>query len=509
MSLGLIGGPLGCAGVAMLLAGRSSRVRIAGLVLIGAASSILGAGVAPTSHATEISLGVTAGLILAGAPLGLLLRHRPWLLAFAVLPSVPARLPLDLGGTHSQLELPLYLLAAAAGFQIVFETRAGDRRFRELGPIAYPLAAFVLWTGVSILWSNDVRAGAFELLAYFLPFSVIGVAIARLNWSRRAINLLLVELIGLAVLFAGVGVYQYATRELFWNPKVRIGNAYLPFFRVNSVFWDPSIYGRFLMIAIVAALVVVVRGPSRRIAVLAAAALAAIWVGLLLSYSQSSFAGLIVAVVLLMMVVWRRAALLGASFVVLVLFSTGVANPNIQNAFVKRSGAALNRATSDRAGLIYNGIRVAVRHPIVGVGLGAFRHNYASLTHLKGKEPKKAASHDTPVTIVAENGIIGLALYAWVLIAAFLALARTAGDSHARRVVLAVGLSLAAIGVHSLFYDHFFEDPTTWCLLGFAGLASATGGSLRRPAEPGRGGAANAERHPRPRLGRLGTGQPG
>ena len=170
------------------------------------------------------------------------------------------------------------------------------------------------------------------------------------------------------------------------------------------------------------------------------------------------------------------------------LVSTGIANPNIQNAFVKRSGAALNRATSDRAGLVYNGVRIAVHNPVVGVGVGAFRHHYAALTGLKGKEPKKAASHDTPVTIAAENGVVGLALFAWVLAAAFGMLARTRGDPFMRRVVLAVGLGLLAIAVHSLFYNHFFEDPTTWSLLGLAGLASMR----RQPC--GRSHAAAAPR---------------
>jgi O-antigen ligase len=327
---------------------------------------------------------------------------------------------------------------------------------------------------VSILWSNDVRAGSFELLAYFLPFGVIAVGVARAPWSRRALTWLGLELVGLALVFAAVGVYQYATRNLFWNPKVIVGNAYLPFYRVNSVFWDPSIYGRFLMVAIVVALVVVVRGESKRLVLGAAGALAAIWVGLLLSYSQSSFAGLIVAVVALLALVWRRAALLATAFVALVLLSTGIANPNVQNAFLKRSGAALDRATSDRAGLVYNGVRIAVENPLAGVGVGAFRRHYAELTGLRGKEPKKAASHDTPVTVAAENGLVGLGLFAWVLVAAFGLLARTKGGSFMRRSVLAIALALVAITVHSLFYDHFFEDPTTWCLLGLAGLAYGT-----------------------------------
>ena len=172
----------------------------------------------------------------------------------------------------------------------------------------------------------------------------------------------------------------------------------------------------------------------------------------------------------------------------LVLVSTGVANPNIQNAFVKRSSTALNRATSDRAGLIYNGLRVAVRHPAVGVGVGGFRRHYAGLTHLKGKEPKKAASHDTPVTVVAESGLVGLGLFVWALVAAFATLARTRGDPFTQRVVLAVTLALTAITVHSLFYDHFFEDTTTWALLGLAGLAFSA--ARAEPAAPGQSGGA-------------------
>ena len=59
-------------------------------------------------------------------------------------------------------------------------------------------------------------------------------------------------------------------------------------------------------------------------------------------------------------------------------------------------------------------------------------------------------------------------------VATGLTLIRSRGDAFARRVVLAVGLGLLAVALHSLFYDHFFEDPTTWGLLGLAGLAYAT-----------------------------------
>ena len=84
-----------------------------------------------------------------------------------------------------------------------------------------------------------------------------------------------------------------------------VGNAYAPFYRVNSVFWDPSIYGRFLVVAILACLVLVLRGAARWVALGAAAAIVGIWIGLVVSFSQSSFFALIVGVFLLAAFAWR------------------------------------------------------------------------------------------------------------------------------------------------------------------------------------------------------------
>jgi O-antigen ligase len=116
---------------------------------------------------------------------------------------------------------------------------------------------------------------------------------------------------------------------------------------------------------------------------------------------------------------------------------------------------------------VANGIRIAKAHPVRGVGVGGFKRAYADRVHLKGKDPKKAASHDTPVTVAAETGIPGLALFGWLLVALFRQAFRRGG-----RVGLVAGLGLAAIFCHSLFYNAFFEDPLTWMLIGLIALAS-------------------------------------
>src|SRR6202007_2015183 len=102
--------------------------------------------------------------------------------------------------------------------------------------------------------------------------------------KRLGMWALYIELTVMALVFAGVGFYQYETRNVFENPKVIYSNAYAAFFRVNSVFWDPSVYGRFLVVAIVPSVVLVVRGRSSRIAVVATAAIVVTWFGLLISF---------------------------------------------------------------------------------------------------------------------------------------------------------------------------------------------------------------------------------
>jgi len=112
-----------------------------------------------------------------------------------------------------------------------------------------------------------------------------------------------------------------------------------------------------------------------------------------------------------------------------------------------------------------------VTHPIGGVGVGGFKRAYADRTGLPGKRPKKAASHTTPVTVAAEEGLPGLVLFGWVCIAALLAALRGLGRGFTSRVSFAVGLTLVAIIVHSFFYNALFEDPMTWAMLGLVGLA--------------------------------------
>ncbi len=378
-----------------------------------------------------------------------------------------------MGDEEANLLLPLYGVVGAYALALAWQLLRGDARSRELGPIAWPLAAVVAWTGLALLWTDDLREGAIFLAAFMLPFCLLAVGIARLPFSRRALLGLYGALLATALAYAGVGLYQWATREVFWNPKLRVDNAYAPFFRVNSVFWDPSIYGRYLVVAILATLALVLLGVRERVLAAGIGAIAAIWVGLLFSFSQSSFAALIAGTLAAAAVIWRWRAAAALAVLAVVLVSAGFATPQVRHELLDQSRAGLNSVTSDRAGLVGNGLRIAVDHPLVGVGTGSFKRAYAERTGLKGEEPKKAASHSTPVTVIAETGVPGLVLLGMLGYVALASAFRARGRAPAGRAALVAALTLGAIAVHSLFYNALFEDPTMWVLLGLIALAGA------------------------------------
>jgi O-antigen ligase len=471
-----LAGAIAALGVAALIASRPRTVRLLGLGAWALGAGALALYLAPSGHNGALAAAAAAGLVVCAA-LAFAFRRWPWALAGLSLACVPARIPVHVGGTEANLLVPLYAVVAAAALALAWELLRNEDRSHELGPLTRPLAAFVAWTGVSLLWTGDIRQGAVAVLFFYLPFALLALALARLPWNPRLAAWLGGELVAMALVFAAIGIYQWATRDIFWNPKVIVGNAYAPFFRVNSVFYDPSVYGRFLVVAITACLVVVLYGRSERAGVAAAVASVGIWVGLLFSFSQSSFAALVAAALLLAVIVWRGRAALAVALVVLVFAGASLAAPRVRSSIVRHSHSGLNHATSGRWKLVTNGIGLAADHPVAGVGIGDFKRAYAKRVGLRGREPASAASHDTPVTVAAELGLPGLALFVWLVAATLLLTVRRVVTSFGGRVALACGAAFTAIAVHSLFYNAFFEDPTTWGLLGLAALAARARGA--------------------------------
>lgn len=480
-----LGAILGAVGAVLVLVARKrAELALGFAVLVAAEIALIGSFavgdrlLAPGA----IALGLV-GLAVLAAGATVFVRH-PAFVTPAILAAAPFRLPLDFGREHrffvavaepGQLGrlLLLYAVLGAAVLALLWRMLRNGPLPSLPRQVGWPAGAFIAFASLSLLWTVDLRAGE-NLLAYFLlPFAVLVAVVARApapTWLPKAMAWIAV---GLGAVFALVGLVQEATGKLFfYAPNLEISNTYGTYFRVTSLFRDPSLYGRHLVLAIAVVLVAV---WLRRINVwFALAAIVLLWFGLFFSYSQSSFVALFTVVLAVTAFSGDRRiriAVAGTAAAVVIAGAALVA--------IAAKDASAQRASSDRTRRVEVTFDVFKHRPIAGVGIGG-QPRASQRQATRKAQVTKYVSHTTPLTIAAELGIAGLLLYGLVLAGAVWLVDRV----RRRDVALGLGLGavLLALFVHSLFYSGFFEDPITWLALavGASFLASGRTATLAR-----------------------------
>jgi len=461
-------GALGAVGV---LITRGGIFPLIGLVLLGVATAGIGWSLVGDDDVrllfedpqgvALVSVGAVAAIVLA-VPLA----RYPEIVPVALLAVAPFRVPVQVGDQEAFLLLPLYLVIAAAVLALAYRILRGERPAPPPFLLALPLATFVTLASTSFLWTWDERSGGITLAFFVFPF-VAGLAtVARSPiavWLPRA---LLFTLVALGTLFAAIGIWQAHTRTLFFGRDVAVANAYTSFFRVTSLFKDPSLYGRYLVVPMAVLLVAILVRRGRTLDwVVATVFVAFLFLGLFYSYSQSSFVALFVVTFAVAVVGadGRTRIVLLVCALVATLAAAGVAGASI-------GGRSAKDVTSGRSRLVEVTVDAFKERPIAGVGIGG---QPRASSDIAGKgSPSRNASHTTPLTILAELGVIGFGVYAWLLAATGWALYLVARGDRAFGVGLAA--VLLVLFVHSLLYAGFFEDPLTWGVFGLAAAALAS-----------------------------------
>jgi O-antigen ligase len=407
------------------------------------------------------------GVLVAAAvvgPLAVLFSRRRAFLPLAALAALPFRVPVEAGGDTANLLVPLYLVIAAGALAWAVPRARDGEAFdppRENGAMEWLLAGAMLLYALQAAYSTSVDKALEQTVFFYVPFALLFSVLRDIEWSPKRMRAGFGVLIGLALIFAGIGFVEYATRSLLLNPKVIASNELEEYFRVNSLFFDPNIYGRFLSLVMLGLATVLLWERRTRDVRIAAVLLAVLWGGLVLTLSQSSFAGLLAGLFVLAALRFpvRRvaAALLAVVIVglVVVLAFPSALRLDLGNA------ESLDDATSGRYELIRGGIDLARDRPLTGWGSGAFAKAYLE-EGFGLRRDAVSASHTIPLTVTAEQGIIGLALYIALLAAALARLLSGARGDPYRAFVVA---GFVAVVVHTWMYAAFLEDPVTWALL--------------------------------------------
>lgn len=420
---------------------------------------------------------IVALLALAVVVIGVLAyAFRRWeiLMPLAIVFAIPFRVPLEAGGDTANLLVPLYLVIAAAVLATLLRDWSDPPPGHAPRPLAWLLAAAVVLYALQALYSDDFSKGLQNVCFFFVPFTVAYRLLREVVWDRRLLKWALIVIGVEASAFVLVGSVEYLTRSLFWNDQIIRSNEFHTYFRLNSVFWDPNVYGRYLALVTTIATAAMLWARTRQAFWLLTGLIAVLWIGLVPTFSQSSFLALLAGLAVLAAIRWSprwtlaavAVGLVGAVLVVLFVGGSG-----------KLTWDRFNVDLSGRGSLVSGGVDLFAEKPIQGYGSGSFQAAYRD--HRENRDAPVTVSHTEPVTVAAEQGLIGLLVYFALVVVALGTLGRGLWGVDpplvaARAAVLA---AFVALLVHTLAYAGFFEDPITWVLLAVgASLAHAVAG---------------------------------
>jgi putative inorganic carbon (HCO3(-)) transporter len=445
-------------------------------------------------HPLEAVIGGAVVLAILAAAAVVIARHPRFLGPLAMI-ALPFRIPIDAGGTTSNLLVPLYFVVAAAALAWIAPTLWGER-FGARPPMADAggqqaasergsaereamlrrraratihlfervLGAYIVIYAVQAIYSVDFPKALQEMVFFYVPFALLLRVLRRLDWDRALLVRCLQVTIALAIVFACIGFVEYDTKTLLLNPKLIATDNVHTYFTVNSVFFDPDIFGRYLALVMICLAATLLYVRRRRTEVLACVALAILWGGLVLTLSRSSLGALLLGLATLAALRWRaRPVLVLGGVVILVGLAAVAVSPRT---FGLNQG--LNGASSGRASLITGGIKMFGDRPIWGYGSGSFSTEY--IRQNPAISATLSDSHTIPITIAAEQGLIGEIVYLVLVVTAVLTLL-----TGARRDVAAAAIAAAflALLLHTMLYADFLEDPLSWTLLGIGGALAA------------------------------------
>jgi O-antigen ligase len=347
------------------------------------------------------------------------------------------------------------------------ESLAALRRHKG---ILFLIAALLIWLVLSVAWVDSMTLAGEGLWLWVVPMLMAPVVATTLNTPSK------IRAVVFGLTFGGlVSLAVGAFAPHIAEPTPWIKEHTLQTGRLYGASTDPNLLAAGLLPAIilVAALISGVRRRGRRLMLLAV--IATMLVGVAATASRGAILASAVAVVAAVALLrGRRKPALAVAGLCVTLVAVG---------FLLLPAALQRIETADDKGgrdaLWTSAARMALDHPLIGVGIGNYVHHspdYArgpgALEQVGLVAEERTYAHNVYLQLAAETGFIGLALYL-ALLAAFLAAAWRAarrfddrGDRRFATFCRAVMVGTLAMMTMAVF--HWWVDPRLWLLLGLS-----------------------------------------
>lgn len=434
----------------------------------------------------------------ASIVLGLILLRDPKLL----IPLVVLGLPIEYFGTQTLDDLGEGGLSGAVRallnpgkLAMLLTIAVGAFRFRndpaKLIPntsLALPIVGLTVVTFLGLGWSDSLKpTNALLIMPMYAAFLLVAPAFIE---DRRDVERIIGAFLIAAIALSALAIAQRLIGVFNWRTVLIQSDATT--YRSNATFGDPNHLARYLSITVaMAAGLVLATGPRRQTLYLA---IPAIGLGLMAIVATASRSGWILVVLCgFLVVLWApiarntkvrligtAAALVGG--VVLISLAQGGANAERLKTLTDAS-AVLGL----REFLIKAGWAMFKDSPLVGVGTGNFPHALEiSYIRILPEWARTTLSHTSLISTMAEQGIVGLAMFTFVSLRVGITIVRAYMRTkvpYDRLLVAWLGSSLFGIVLHSQSEGRLLDEPYLWLLLALV-VAVETGRTAVRGAAP-------------------------
>lgn len=370
-----------------------------------------------------------------------------------------------------------------------FATR--DPRSRLPRPtFLWPLGLFLAWSALSILWVDDAFA-AVQVLLRWSAAAGLGALVARSVTTLPKARRLLATLFWASVLVSVAGLLQHLGG---WDG---IPQAFPP---------AGTLSNKNVAAGFVAAMTPLGVLAFANAATPAMAAILAVSVGSTLAFvfhagCRSADLALVIqflAGVWLMQrygleMPWTRARRVALTmgviaFVLLMLMAPPAAGPLLPIPHLQPNGSGTSpadvvareqRAASSaaiRLGVWRHTIEMIRSAPWFGSGLGSFEARYPRFASAGvdgiAADQKVESAHNDYLQLAAEQGLLGAALFTWVVVASLRtgAAAFREGGPHARAILSAAALAFTGLLVHAAFFPTAQQPAALAAAATFAGI---------------------------------------
>jgi O-antigen ligase len=353
----------------------------------------------------------------------------------------------------------------------IWRARHNPRLLFPDSSILVPIVAMLGLTVLGLLWSDSLKApNSVLIMPMYVAFVFVAPSfIEDRNDLERIIGCFLFMAFALSALAAAqrvFGVFNWRT-ILIQSDEVS--------YRSNATFADPNHLARYLSITLaLAAGLILATGPRRLTVYLALPALGAGAIAIVATASRSGWLMLVfctfVIVLLAPIAKATKYKIFGAAGValsvllVLLLFQGGANAERVSSIMDPKLVLGL------REFLIKAGWAMFKDNPLFGVGSGNYQHTLTvSYLEIIPVWARTTLSHTSIVSILAEQGVLGISMFGFVTLRVTIALVRSyrrATGPSSRLVVGWLAAGLLGIVLQSQSEGRLLDEPYLWLLLG-------------------------------------------